>query len=80
MFKKIYLYRPTPDSIHDNIYTFTCSHYQVIYYFKRFGGEAIIVSPEKLTKYLQYFYSDSYQDYTEALDDELLDAEMAIAR
>ncbi|MDE6407920.1 MAG: WYL domain-containing protein [Anaeroplasmataceae bacterium] len=80
MFKKIYLYRPIPDSIQDNIYTFTCSHYQIEYYFKRFGGEAIIVSPEKLTKHLQYFYSDSYQDYTEALDDDILDVEMAIAR
>lgn len=80
MFRKIYLYRPTPDSIEDNLYTFTCSHYQIEYYFKRFGGEAIIVSPEKLTKHLQYFYSDSYQDYTDALDDDIFDEAIAIAR
>ena len=81
MFKKIYLYRPIPDSMENNIYTFTCSHYQIVYYFKRFGGEAIIISPEKLNKHLQYFYSNSYQDYLEVLDnDDILEVEMAIER
>lgn len=80
MFKKIYLYRPKPSFIEDNIYTFNCSHYQIVFYFKRFGGEAIIISPDKLTKHLQYFFSDSYKDYVEAYEEDLLEERIFVKR
>ncbi len=71
MFQKIYLYRPIPDRIKGNIYYFKCSHYQIIYYFKRFGKEAIVLSPKKLTQKLQKFYYNSNINYLEELDIQL---------
>jgi hypothetical protein len=65
LFKKIYLYRPIPDRIEDNIYYFKCSHNQIIHYFKRFGYDAIILSPryisETMHKYC-YYASKKYNN------------------
>lgn len=48
LFNKIYLYRPTPIAIEDNVYTFDCSASQALYYFERFGNNALITAPKKL--------------------------------
>ena len=48
LFERIYLYRPTPVSIEGNVYTFDCSAAQALYYFERFGNNALITSPKKL--------------------------------
>ena len=48
LFEKIYLYRPTPTIVEGNVYTFDCSQAQVLYYFERFGNNALITSPKKL--------------------------------
>ena len=55
LYKKIYLYRPTR-----NDYYFYCSHNQIVHYFKRFGSNAIIISPNDLyTKMKNYYFAAS---------------------
>ncbi len=56
LFKKIYLYRPHYDKIEDNIYYFSCSYAQVEQYFKRFGENAIVLSPSKIVASLKNYY------------------------
>lgn len=65
MFKKIYLYRPIPFKIINDLYYFNCSYNQIEHYFKRFGSNAIIISPLNLTKNLNKYYfcaSKAYYD------------------
>ena len=60
LYKSIYLYRPTPDKIEGNDYYFYCSYNQIIHYFKRFGSNAIIISPNDLfIKMKNYYFSAS---------------------
>ena len=56
LFKRIYLYRPTPDKIEGNLYYFNCSHNQVMHYFKRFGYDAMIISPIELAESMKKYY------------------------
>lgn len=63
LFEKIYLYRPTPISIEGDIYTFHCSAQQILFYFERFGDNAIILSPKKLGIFMRNYYYYSYKSY-----------------
>ena len=63
LFKKIYLYRPTPVSIDGNIYTFDCSANQLLYYFERFGENALILSPKKLGIFMRNYYHYALKKY-----------------
>ena len=66
LFKRFYLYRPIPDKIEGDLYYFNCSHNQVSHYFKRFGPDAIIISPIGLTGAMQRYYFKAgrkYDDY-----------------
>lgn len=63
LFKKIYLYRPTPVSIDGDIYTFDCSANQLLYYFERFGDNALILSPKKLGIFMRNYYYFAYKKY-----------------
>ena len=63
LFKKIYLYRPTPVSVEGEIYTFNCSANQLLYYFERFGDSAIILSPKKLGIFMRNYYYFAYKKY-----------------
>lgn len=56
MFKRIYLYRPIPFKIENDLYYFNCSYNQIEYYFKRFGNNAIVISPINLCKNLNKYY------------------------
>ena len=67
LFKKMYLYRPTPDKIEGNLYYFNCSHNQVSHYFKRFGKDAIILSPTELAQSMKKFYFIADKKYEEKL-------------
>ena len=62
-FKKIYLHRPTPVRIEDNIYIFRCSYAQAIQYFCRFGNDAYVVSPRRVRDEIQYFYKKGFFAY-----------------
>ncbi len=63
LFSKIYLYRPTPISIDGDIYTFNCSRNQALYYFERFGENALILSPRKLGIFMRNYYYFALKKY-----------------
>ena len=63
LFDKIYLYRPTPVSIEGDIYTFNCSANQLLYYFERFGENALILSPKKLGIFMRNYYYFALKKY-----------------
>ena len=63
LFEKIYLYRPTPVSIEGDVYVFDCSANQVLYYFERFGEEALILSPKKLGIFMRNYYYYALKKY-----------------
>ena len=65
LFKKIYLYRPTPIAVEGDIYTFNCSANQLLYYFERFGDSAVILSPKKLGIFMRNYYYFAYKKYKE---------------
>ncbi len=64
MFRAIYIHRPTPVEIKDNIYTFQCSHQQIFQYFTRFGHHAFVRSPETLSKRIETYYRIALKHYT----------------
>lgn len=63
LFNKIYLYRPIPASVDGDVYTFECSANQVLYYFERFGSEALILSPKKLGIFMRNYYYFALKKY-----------------
>lgn len=63
LFEKIYLYRPTPVSIEGDIYTFDCSANQLLYYFERFGENALILSPARLGIFMRNYYHFALKKY-----------------
>ena len=63
LFEKIYLYRPTPTAIDGDVYIFNCSANQVLYYFERFGSEALILSPKKLGIFMRNYYYFALKKY-----------------
>ena len=65
LFRKIYLYRPEPVRIEGDVYTFECSANQLIYYFQRFGENAIIISPGKLGVFMRNYYYFALKKYRE---------------
>ncbi len=67
LYKKLYLYRPTPDKIEGNDYYFYCSHNQVVHYFKRFGSNAIIISPNDLYVQMKNYYFAASKKYLDFL-------------
>ncbi|MBQ6126142.1 MAG: WYL domain-containing protein [Erysipelotrichaceae bacterium] len=65
MFKVYYLHRPVPRSIEGNIYTFDCSHMQALTYFSRFGDNALILEPNKLSMDMLNYYRCAEEKYEE---------------
>ncbi|MBQ8881863.1 MAG: hypothetical protein IJY70_00510, partial [Clostridia bacterium] len=63
LFEKIYLYRPTPEKIEGDLYTFNCSGNQVLYYFERFGENALILSPKRLGIFMRNYYHFALKKY-----------------
>ena len=61
MFTKIFINRPKPLKIQDDIYYFECSINQLFQYFSRFGSEALVLDNEKLTNRLFNFYYFGYK-------------------
>lgn len=63
MFRKVYLYRPTPVSIDGDVYTFDCSANQLLHYFERFGDSALILSPKRLGIFMRDYYHFALKKY-----------------
>ena len=57
LFHKMYVHRPIPYSIDKDIYTFKCSHTQIIQYFSRFGGDVEILSPKSIHEAIYKFHN-----------------------
>jgi len=70
LFEKIYLYRPTPVSVEGDVYTFECSANQVLYYFERFGEEALILTPKRLGIFMRNYYYYALKKYRTRYDKE----------
>ena len=70
MFERIYLYRPTPVSVEGDDYIFHCSASQVIYYFERFGAEALVLSPKKIGKFMRNYYYYALKKYRTVYKDD----------
>lgn len=68
MFKKMYIYRPIPDKVEDNLYYFNCSHAQITHYFKRFGADAMIISPIDLVEKMKRYYFTAGKRYNQLLN------------
>lgn len=62
MFTKIFINRPKPLKIEDDIYYFECSINQLFQYFSRLGSEALVLDNEKLTNRLFKFYYFGYKN------------------
>ncbi len=67
MLKVYYLHRPVPRSIEGNIYTFDCSHMQALTYFSRFGENALILEPNKLSMDMLNYYRSAEEKYEELI-------------
>lgn len=65
LFKRIYLYRPTPIKIEGDLYYFDCSYQQANQYFRRFGKTAIVVAPAKLGIAIKQYYKAANKEYRE---------------
>ena len=63
LFNKIYLYRPTPASVDGDVYTFNCSANQLLYFFERFGSDALILSPKKLGVFMRNYHYFALKKY-----------------
>jgi hypothetical protein len=73
LFHKIYTHRPIPESMQENIYTFSGSHMQVFQYFTRFGKDAEIISPLSLRDAMKNFHKGAFVIYANENDDKLKD-------
>lgn len=62
-YKSMYLNRPIPINIEDNIYTFNCSQENLFIYFCRFGIDAEILEPQNLKGRIIAFHRRAYNKY-----------------
>jgi|GEM_PF-838909 len=63
-YRKIYVHRPIPKKIDGDVFLFDCSEMQVISYFERFGGDALILYPLSVRKKVLGFYNKAIAEYT----------------
>lgn len=63
MFRQFYVHRPIPKKIEGNIMTFECSHDQILQYFRRFGRQAKILSPESVKNRMFHFHRSAANSY-----------------
>lgn len=62
MFTKIFINRPKPYKIEDDVYYFEVSINQLFQYFSRFGSDALVLDNEKLSNRLRNFYYFGYKN------------------
>ena len=63
-FRSIYLHRPRPCRIEDDIYCFDCSRSQAFQYFCKFGANALVIEPEDLRNDLHRFHAAASKRYS----------------
>ncbi len=62
-FKAMYLHRPQPYKIENDVYYFDCSRAQAFQYFSRLGSNAMVLEPAELVEDLHRFYSYAERKY-----------------
>ena len=62
-FKAMYLHRPMPCKIENDVYYFDCSRSQAFQYFSRLGSNALVLEPAELIEDLHRFYSFAERKY-----------------
>jgi len=60
-YKTIFINRPKPYKIENNIYYFKASMNQLFFYFSRFGKDAIVLDNNQLRNRLFYFYKEGLE-------------------
>ena len=65
LYKSHYVHRPNYDYVENDYYYFSCSYTHIKTYFRRFGKEAYIVSPNILQKDFIKFYKQAHESYQE---------------
>ncbi|MDO4198324.1 MAG: WYL domain-containing protein [Erysipelotrichaceae bacterium] len=63
LYKDIYLNRPPYISIEDDVYSFECSLNQIRTYFKRFGKDAVILSPQSMVEFMKKYHKEAAKKY-----------------
>ena len=63
MYKSIVKNRPTVTSVEGDLYHFDWPELQLVDYFKRFGKDAVAVSPRSLKSKIRNYYSSSLDAY-----------------
>ena len=69
-FRSMYLHRPNPSKIEDDIYYFDCSRAQAFQYFARLGSNAIVLEPKDLCEDLHNFFSVAERRYRKLIKEE----------
>lgn len=65
LYKAIQYMKPLPSWIDDaGDYHFECSSYQILQYFFRFGGDAVVLQPESLHAFLQEEFRKAFEAYS----------------
>ena len=62
-FRSMYLHRPSPTRIEDDLYYFDCSRSQAFQYFSRLGSNALVLEPLDLAEDLHRFHSAAERKY-----------------
>ncbi|MBQ6477850.1 MAG: WYL domain-containing protein [Erysipelotrichaceae bacterium] len=69
-FRSMYLHRPSPFKIEEDLYYFDCSRSQAFQYFSRLGSNATVLKPEDLADDLYRFYSMAERKYRKLVREE----------
>lgn len=68
MYKGMYIHRPNPYKVEEDLYYFDCSSAQIIHYFKRFGTSAVIISPNHIIEKMTEFHEFAGRKYRKQLN------------
>ena len=63
LYEKLYIFRPIYYKVEGDLYYFKGSHIQILSYFRRFGKDGIIVSPESLRNKMIGYYKAAFNAY-----------------
>ena len=69
LYEKLYIFRPVYYKVEGNKYYFKGSHIQILSYFKRFGKDGIIISPEELRNKIIGYYKTAFYSYINEKND-----------
>lgn len=64
-FMRIYLHRPVPVRVENNLFYFDCAHTQIVQYFVRLGGDAKVVYPQSVRDEICRFHRKALDRYSE---------------